>query len=122
MDSSANVNEGCIAVRNDYQWMGNQQAAQFAVYLDGRFSGWVPLGQWVNLPVDHGKHTLRVRMWYYFSRRVTVSIAPGETKRFSADIPRAMPFLARMMRGIFDPFHWLSLAEIGDRSSPENRP
>jgi hypothetical protein len=43
---------------------------------------------------------------------VQLTVEPGQTRRFSADIPRQRMVLARIMRGMFDPFHSLSLEEV----------
>lgn len=112
MDSqSANETTGRIVVTNDYQWIGNPGAAGFAVYLDGKRAGVAEIGQTFSQQLQPGPHVLRVRLWYFLSPRVKLTLRPGETRRFSADRPRTLP-LGRQMRGLVDPFHWLSLREI----------
>lgn len=101
-----------IVVANDYQWLGNPQAAGFAVYVDGKHAGVAPLGETFSRQVDPGRHVVRVRLWYFLSPRVELDVKPGETRRFSADIPRALPLWRRMVRGMVDPFHRLSLQEV----------
>lgn len=100
-----------IVVANDYQWIGNPQAAGFAVYVDGKHAGVAPLGGTFSQQVDPGRHVVRVRLWYFLSPRVELDVKPGETRRFSADRPRRVPW-RRTMRGLVDPFHWLSLQEV----------
>jgi hypothetical protein len=112
MASRSADNASQLVVVNNYQWIGNRQAAGFAVYVDGKRVGVAPLGEALSQPVDPGPHVLRVRLWYFLSPRVTIDVKPGETARFSADIPRTMPLWRRMMRGIVDPFHSLSLEEV----------
>ena len=109
---SADENTSRIAVTNDYQWIGNPAAAGFTVYVDGKRAGVAPLGDTFSQPVEPGTHVLRVRLWYLLSPRVRVDLRPGETRRFSADIPRKPPLLRRMVRGMADPLHSLSLEEI----------
>ena len=101
-----------IVVANDYQWIGNPRAAGFAVYVDSKHVGVAPLGETFSEQVDPGRHVLRVRLWYFLSPRLELDVKPGETRRFSADIPRKLPLWRRMMRGMVDPFHSLSLQEV----------
>jgi len=101
-----------IAVTNGYRWIGNPGAAGFTVYVDGRRAGVAPLGQTFSQPVEPGPHVVRVRLWYFLSPRVSVDLTPGETRRFSAGIPRRLRLWRRIMRGMADPLHSLSLEEI----------
>jgi hypothetical protein len=71
-----------------------------------------PPGETFSQQVEPGTHVLRVRLWYFLSPRVTLDLRPGETRRFSADIPRKLRLWRRMMRGMADPLHSLSLEEI----------
>jgi PEGA domain len=103
---------GRLVIANDYQWIGNPRAAGFAVYVDGRRVGVAPIGKRLSVQVEPGLHLLRVRLWYFLSPRVTVDVKPGETARFSANIPTTLP-LWRKVRGLVDPFHWLTLKEGG---------
>jgi hypothetical protein len=107
---SAGERAARIVIANDYQWIGSPGAAGFTVYLDGKRAGVAPLGQTFSQQVQPGQHVVRVRLWYFLSPRVTIRMAPGDTRRFSADIPRTMPWW-RQMRGLVDPFHWLSLEQ-----------
>lgn len=112
MDSrSADENTSRIVIANDYRWIGNPGAAGFTVYVDGKRAGVAPLGETFSQQVQPGTHVLRVRCWYFLSPRVTLDSRPGETRRFSADIPRTLPWWQKM-RGLVDPFHSLSLEEI----------
>jgi hypothetical protein len=103
-----------IVVANDYRWIGNPRAAGFAVYVDGKHAGVAPLGETFSRQVDPGRHVVRARLWYFLSPRVELDVKPGETRLFSADIPRKLHVWHRMVRGIFDPFHSLSLQEVSD--------
>jgi hypothetical protein len=111
VSQSADENTSRIAVTNDYERIGNPGAAGFTVYVDGKRAGVAPLGDTFSQPVEPGPHVLRVRLWYFLSPRVRLDVSPGETRRFSADIPRTSPW-RRKMRGLADPFHWLSVEEI----------
>jgi hypothetical protein len=112
---------GCIAVINDYRWVGAPKGGRFAVYLDGRFAGWAPLGGVFRLEVHPGTYFLRVRLNYFFSPRVLVTVRQGETKLYSADRPRPLLFLA-CLRALIDPFHFFRLTEIGTAPSTPTRP
>jgi hypothetical protein len=101
-----------LIVENAYRWIGSAVAGMFVVYLDGKRAGATPLGSQLMLHVDPGQHSLRVRLWWYLSPLVQLTVEPGQTRRFSADIPRQRMVLARIMRGMFDPFHSLSLKEV----------
>ncbi len=107
----ADENTSRIAVTNNYQWIGNPEAVGFTVYVDGKRAGVAPLGETFSQQVKPGTHVVRVRCWYFLSPRVKLDLRPGETRRFSADRPRNER-LWRMMRGLVDPFHWLSLEEV----------
>jgi len=109
---SADENISRIVVANAYQWIGNPAAAGFTVYVDGKRAGVALLGQTCSQQVEPGAHVLRVRLWYFLSPRVMVDLRPGETRRFSADIPRKQPLWRRMVRGMVDPLHSLSLEEV----------
>jgi hypothetical protein len=101
-----------LVVQNAYQWAGTAGAGGFVVYVDGKRAGVATLGGELRLRVDSGQHTVRVRLWWYFSPTVTLTVEPGQTRRLSADIPRKRMVLARMVRAIVDPLHSLSLEEI----------
>jgi hypothetical protein len=109
---SADENTSRIVVANDYQWIGKPGAAGFTVYVDGKRAGVAPLGQTCSQQVEPGAHVLRIRLWYFLSPRVMLDLRPGETRRFSADIPRRRRLWRRMVRGMVDPLHSLSLEEI----------
>jgi hypothetical protein len=99
-----------IDIANNYRWVGNPAAAGFTVYLDGKHAGVALVGQTLSQQVQPGPHVVRVRLWYFLSPSVTINMPPGDTRQFSADIPRTLPWW-RKMRGLVDPFHWLSLEE-----------
>jgi hypothetical protein len=80
--------------------------------VDGKRAGVAPLGETFSQRVAPGPHVVRVRSWYFLSPRVKVDLKPGETRRFAADIPRKQRLWRRMMRGMADPLHSLSLEEI----------
>jgi hypothetical protein len=101
-----------LVVENAYQWVGSAGAGGFVVYVDGKRAGVATLGRQLRLRVDPGQHTLRVRLWWYFSPTVKLTVWDGQTRRFSADISRQHMVLARMARAIVDPLHSLSLEEV----------
>ena len=109
---SADENTSRIVIANDYQWIGNPAAAGFTVYVDGKRAGVAPLGDTFSQQVVPGTHVVRVRLWYFLSPRVKLDLRPGETRRFSAGIPGKLRLWRRMMRGMADPLHSLSLEEV----------
>jgi hypothetical protein len=78
---------GFIEVYQDRAWFGDPKLAVFNVYLDKKRVGKVPLQSSVRFSVAPGQHRLRIRQWYYGSRPIAVTVAPGETKKFRADVP-----------------------------------
>jgi hypothetical protein len=108
----ADENTSRIVVTNNYQWVANPAAAGFTVYVDGKRAGVAPLGAAFTKQVQPGAHVLRVRLWYFLSPRVKLDLRPGETRRFSADIPRKVPLWRRMLRGMTNPLHSLSLEDV----------
>ena len=113
MNAPASGDSAALVVENAYQWVGSAAFGTFAVYVDGRRAGVAPLGGRLRLRVDSGQHTVRVRLWWWYrSPTVRVTVGPGETRRLSADIPRQQMVLTRIVRGILDPFHSLSLEEV----------
>ena len=109
---SADENTSQIVVANDYRWVGSPAVAGITVYVDGKRAGVAPLGDTFSQHVVPGVHVVRVRLWYFLSPRVKLDLRPGETRRFSADIPRKLRSWRRMMRGMADPLHSLSLDEV----------
>jgi hypothetical protein len=102
-----------LVVENAYQWVGSAALGAFMVYVDGKRAGAATLGGQLRIQVDAGQHAVRVRLWWWYrSPTVRLTVGPGETRRLSADIPRQQMVLARIVRGIFDPFHSLSLEEV----------
>ncbi|HTX83942.1 MAG TPA: hypothetical protein VME44_17290 [Streptosporangiaceae bacterium] len=102
-----------LVIENAYQWVGSAGLGAFVVYVDGKRAGVATLGSQLRVRVDPGQHTVRVRLWWWYrSPTVRLTVGPGETRRLSADIPRQQMVLARIVRGIFDPFRSLSLEEV----------
>lgn len=101
-----------IVVRNCYQWIGDPRLGKFAVYIDGKRRGSVPLSSSLVTNVPSGRHTVRVRLWWFMSPGIPVDLAPGETVAFDADIPRADALARRMLKGALSPWHWLCLEKV----------
>ncbi len=114
--------DAVIAIRNDYMWIGSPRLGEFSIYVDGRYAGRAALGATEKIPVSPGTHTVRVRLWWYLSPRVTVEINSGSAVYFKVDIPRNRNLLNRMVKGMFDPFHLPVLEERADGHDPEPVP
>jgi hypothetical protein len=114
---SDRVNYSWISLRNDYMWKGvNPDQGAVFVYVDGKRSGPADLESVRKVPVYSGKHTVRVRLWWFLSPRVTVNVNAGHTVYFRCDMPMNRSFFYRMAKGMFDPFHLLVLEEVGGNS------
>jgi hypothetical protein len=115
----AQRNRSWIVVDNVRQWIGDPRLAGFAVYVDGVRAGLAQLGESITAPVAPGRHSVRIRGWWFLSPRVDVVLKAGEAARFSADISRETPVWRRIARAIVDPFHSLSLAKQDQVGSEE---
>ena len=111
VEAHSQPQEGWITVRNEYQWMGNPGSGQFTIYVDGKNAGKVPLNEQWTVPVSPGEHTLGIRLRYFLSPRVAVTVRPQQTYVFGADIPRNKPVIYRIIRALADPFHSLLLEQ-----------
>jgi hypothetical protein len=113
VSSDTSGDSAALVVENAYQWVGSAGSGAFVVYVDGKRVGVATLGGRLSVGVYPGQHTVRVRLWWWYrSPTVSLTFGPGETRRLSADIPRQQMVLTRIVRGILDPFHSLSLKEV----------
>ena len=87
--------------------------ARFHVRLDGHKAGFVPLHGSMTTSVMPGAHTVRVRLWWYRSREVEVTVTSGETMELVADIRRERPVIKRIAELMFRPGSSLSLKPSG---------
>jgi hypothetical protein len=100
---------GLLVVRNRYAWVGNPRLGQFAVYVDGHRVGTARLSESIEILATAGTHVLRVRLWWFLSPRLTVSLVADETLKVDADIDIQIPAGRRMLRLAYKPFQSLSL-------------
>jgi hypothetical protein len=108
----ANESTGWVEIYQDRIWFGNPRQAAFAVYVDNRKVGKLPLNSSINLPLRSGTHYIRIRQWYYLSPPTPVDVIAGRTIRIKADIPRR-PLLRRMGRMLIAPTRCLVLTTVG---------
>lgn len=108
----ANEGTGWVEIYQDRMWFGNTRQAAFAVYVDNRKVGKLPLNSSINLPLRSGTHYIRIRQWYYLSPPTAVEVVAGRTIRIKADIPRT-PLLRRMGRMLIAPTRCLVLTAVG---------
>ena len=112
---SDRANYSWISIRNDYTWKGvDPDQGTIFVYVDGKRAGPAEMESVRRVPVYPGKHTVRVRLWWFLSPRVTVDVNAGHTVYFRCDMPMNRSFLYRMVKAMFDPFHSMVLEEIED--------
>ncbi|MGA3149825.1 MAG: hypothetical protein ABSF33_20495 [Acidimicrobiales bacterium] len=110
--NAANENTGWVEIYQDRMWFGNPRQAAFAVYVDNRKVGKLPLNSSINLPLRSGTHYIRIRQWYYLSPPTPVDVVAGRTIRIKADIPRT-PLMRRMGRMLIAPTRCLVLTTVG---------
>jgi hypothetical protein len=110
--NAANENTGWVEIYQDRMWFGNPRQAAFAVYVDNRKVGKLPLNSSINLPLRSGTHYIRIRQWYYLSPPTPVDVVAGRTIRIKADIPR-IPLMRRMGRMLIAPTRCLVLTTVG---------
>lgn len=105
--------EACqIVVHNKYQWIWDPRLGRFAVYVDGRLSGFAPLDDSLTVVVLPGPHVVRVRAWWFMSPRVNVEASPSTRVELNADISRCDAPFRRVARAWFMPWKALSLERV----------
>lgn len=87
---------GTVVVVSKYWWAGRNNAGDFGVYLDGKRVGKVAPQSQRQFQVSDGKHTVRVRLWWFLSPKVMVEVQSGQTVRLVADVPRDKSVLRGM--------------------------
>ena len=118
--TDAGTTEECqLEVVDAYRWVGDPRRGRFKVYIDGRAAGWAPLHGSLRLSIQPGRHSVRVRLWWYTSATVGIDVHPGQTTRLDADIQRELSGLRRMLRMCFRPFRSLSLVTPSHSSIEE---
>ena len=108
----SNESTGWVEIYQDRMWFGNPRQAAFAVYVDNRRVGKLPLNSSIKLHLPSGTHYIRIRQWYYLSPPTPVDVVAGRTVRIKADIPRT-PLLRRMGRMFIAPTRCLVLTAEG---------
>lgn len=101
-----------IVVHNKYAWIWDPRFGKFAVYVDGRLSGFAPLDDSLTVGVPVGPHVVRIRAWWFMSPRVNVEASPSTRVELNADISRGVEPFRRVARGLFIPWKALSLERI----------
>jgi hypothetical protein len=101
-----------IVIENDYQWMLDPRWGRLTAYVDHRRVGSIDLHGELSLELSADEaHEIRVRLWWYRSPIVRVTLEGGETRHLSADIRRDQSFLRRMAILCFRPSTGLRLGE-----------
>jgi hypothetical protein len=116
-----------LVVFNTYSWAGplpRSQAFQYqygngdlGVLVDGKLAGVAHSQDDVNIPLEPGRHTVRVGgvLWFR-SPRIQVDLKPGEVARFTGGLPPAA--WRRLVFGFFVPFRSLALVRQDGVRSP----
>lgn len=105
-----------LEIVNSYKWIADPRFGSFKVYVDGKAVGNAPLASSLKVAVLPGRRTVRVRLWWYLSPLLEINAPSHGTICLDADIPRAVPFLRRMILMCFLPFRSLSLV-VSDPSA-----
>lgn len=75
---------GSILIANPRPWFGNQNLGAFTVYIDGKRAGTVLPASSAEFTCAAGRHTVRVRRWFYFSQREEIEVLPGKLSSLTA--------------------------------------
>lgn len=111
---STPVASGKVVVFQDRDWaITDPRLGAFVVSVDGnRPSGVAPVRGETSVEVPPGRHTVRIRQWWYRSPQVEVNIGPGQVVRLRADIDRSVGVIRRMGRMLVRPFRSLTLEVV----------
>jgi hypothetical protein len=105
------ASETCIRIKTNRKWFGDPRFGTFTLYLDGRRSTILRPRSEVNVVCGMGRHTIRARQWWYFSRTVEFEVSPNVDVEFEVDILRESNVLQRFLITTFMPWRALSLFE-----------
>jgi hypothetical protein len=103
-----------LIVVGNSQWVGDPRLGTFTVYLDGEKAGKVPPSESLRLTCKAGPHVLRVRQWWYLSRRTNIETYLNQELRLKAGFSRTGNVIARTLTGMFLPWRALSLTAVDD--------
>ena len=105
---------GQVELVNNYRWGGDPRIARFHLYVDGKKAGSAqPLGGSCEVNVSPGRHTARIRFWWYFSPPLALDVLTGQRIRLVGDIPRKLSVPKRMARLLLHPLTSLELRVDG---------
>jgi hypothetical protein len=77
---------GKLIIHNEYPWRLDPRLGAFTAYLDGRKAARIEVGSWVQLEISSQVvHRIRVRLWWYLSPRIEISLPEGDIRRLYAD-------------------------------------
>ena len=108
-----------ILIENDYKWLLDPRYGRITAYVDRRRMGRIDVGRVLSMEVTAGvSHRVRVRLWWYASPALTLTLGQDETRTLRADIPRGRSVLANMATLMFKPWGAVQLRE-GDPVRPD---
>ncbi len=90
-------------------WAGDPRLGAFVVSVDGNRIGVAPVQGESSSEVSAGRHTVRIRQWWFRSPSVQVDVASGQVVRLRADNDRSVGVPRRMGRMFVHPFRSLTL-------------
>jgi hypothetical protein len=89
--------EAAIIVFQDRYWFGDPRLAAFTVSVDGKKVGRAALNSSLRVPVSPGRHTVRIRQWWFRSSRITVEVSSGSNVKLKADAPTGFAGMVKLM-------------------------
>ena len=100
---------GVLVVFQDRKWVGDLRLGAFTVAIDGVRTGVARVQGEVSAQVSPGRHTVRIRQWWYRSPSVDVDVPEGQTVRMRADVDMSVGRARRVGRMLLRPSRSLTL-------------
>ena len=103
--------DAALVVANYRRWGPEPKLGALHVYVDGRPRRVVGANQERPVLLSPGKHSVRVRHWWFMSPPRTLELNPGSEVRLQADVAQEGTVWRRIVRSAFRPLHSLSLRQ-----------
>jgi hypothetical protein len=116
------TNMSTITIASDREWFGPESRGRYGIYVDGKWTGSLPVRGAVDIEVDDRIHRFQVRQGILF-RSKAIYVSGAEDRRFMARV-RTGSFAYRMLIGFVKPWTILELVEgecetLNQLESPE---
>lgn len=110
----AESDSGTVFVQSAYARpdLRNPAALSFTVKIDGKLAGTVPpQGSWA-FDVSPGNHQVRVGMWWFKSRKLSVMVPVGGQVVLRANVNGQLNSPSLFIRGLVTPLRYLRLEQV----------